>query len=391
LQFGKQNRRVWLFRVITLAIAILISLLTAEAILRAVEKSSLGDATVGDNLVPDAELGHKLQPYSLGHDANGFRNRAVPSQADIVAIGDSLTWGINAKPDENWPSQLARSSGREVYSMALGGYGPVQYAKLVERAISLSPRVIVVAVYFGNDIYDAYSLSYSLEQYRDLRSDDALKTDTALPHIDMLVKEQREFHNRFGRTSSSGLSYWLREHSAIGRYLNRARLWPGYADVDYEIDSAWARAHPAHGAVFDRPPRTVFMTAYRLAGVDLDEPRIVEGLRITKAMLWRMRASTEGRTHLLVVFLPSKEAAYDVAGNDQTFQRLVEMEGRVREELASYCREQKIECASAQPALSNAIRDGSQVYLTSTDGHPSPEGYSVIASFVREELARLGW
>jgi hypothetical protein len=86
-------RRLWLFRIITLAIAIAASAMMAEVILRVVEKSKLGDATYADNFVWDPEFGHKLQAYTLGHDANGFRNPAVPKQADIVAIGNSLTWG----------------------------------------------------------------------------------------------------------------------------------------------------------------------------------------------------------------------------------------------------------------------------------------------------------
>src|SRR5262245_22749702 len=94
-------RRLWLLRVLTLAIAVLVSLGMAEAILRAVEKSKLGDAAASDQFVSDSNLGHRLQPYTMGHDANGFRNSSVPAQADIVAIGDSVTWGVNARPDEN--------------------------------------------------------------------------------------------------------------------------------------------------------------------------------------------------------------------------------------------------------------------------------------------------
>ncbi|NJO17855.1 MAG: hypothetical protein HC877_19625 [Thioploca sp.] len=44
---------------------------------------------------PDANkdeiLGLKIDPYSGGHDAWGFRNLFVPKQVDIVAIGDSFT------------------------------------------------------------------------------------------------------------------------------------------------------------------------------------------------------------------------------------------------------------------------------------------------------------
>jgi len=36
------------------------------------------------------------------HDVLGFRNHAVPVQADIIAIGDSQTYGWNVEIDQSW-------------------------------------------------------------------------------------------------------------------------------------------------------------------------------------------------------------------------------------------------------------------------------------------------
>ncbi len=65
-----------------------------------------------------------------GFDAWGFRNPNVPESAEIVAIGDSHTYGNTATMDDSWPYVLARLSGRKVYNMGLGGYGPNQYFHL---------------------------------------------------------------------------------------------------------------------------------------------------------------------------------------------------------------------------------------------------------------------
>lgn len=251
-------------------------------------------------------------------------------------------------------------------------------------------------LYLGNNIYEAYALSYALDNYRAFRSQESLKTESIAPYVEALAKEQREYHNRFGRSNISGLSYWLREHLAIGRYMNRAGLWPGANDVDYEIDKAWARACPDHGVVQEQTPRTVFMPAYRFAAVNLDEPRIVEGLRITKKLLARMHKSAdEQKTRMLVILLPSKETAYSQAaidpGRGATFMKLVEMEAKVRNEILSTCQQEKIECVSIIQALSTAISSGQQVYPTSTDGHPTAAGYHVIASSAKQELSRLSW
>jgi len=83
--------------------------------------------------LPDPQLIYRGNPKFPEHDSNGFRNDSVPKTADIVAIGDSQTYGNGVSPDEAWPRVLARLSFCRVYSMALGGYGPLQYEVLAER------------------------------------------------------------------------------------------------------------------------------------------------------------------------------------------------------------------------------------------------------------------
>lgn len=76
--------------------------------------------------ISDEILGFKLGPNSGGHDSWGYRNRSVPDRADIVAIGDSHTYGISAKASDTWPSFLEKLSGEKTYNLSLPGYGPVE-------------------------------------------------------------------------------------------------------------------------------------------------------------------------------------------------------------------------------------------------------------------------
>ena len=65
--------------------------------------------------------------YGGPFDALGFRNRAVPIVADVVALGDSQTVGRNATLDWSWPALLAEKLPVKqplVYNMASGGWGP---------------------------------------------------------------------------------------------------------------------------------------------------------------------------------------------------------------------------------------------------------------------------
>ena len=390
--------RIRIYRSLLLIGGLLFSLVIAEAVLRLVERSQLGDRAIEDKLIADPVLGKKLAPFTRGHDANGFRNDSVPQHADIVSLGDSQTWGVNAERLDAWPQQLSKISGRGVYNMGLGGFGPVQYKFLVPQTLCLSPKIIVVGFYLGNDIYDAYDMAYHYDAHRNLRSSAAgdLSLDTVGSKATALWNEEKQFHATFGRASISGWSFWLREHLAIGRLLNRTHLWPGSQDVDYEIDKRWAGAHPDRGAVCEWPGReTVFTTAYRLAGEDLDEPRIAEGLRISRELLAQMQAETEANhVKLIVLLLPTKEAVYASAQSgklnlDATFQKLVDMEGRVRSEIMATCQTKHVSCVDVLPYLTNALDRGERIYATSTESHPNRHGYFVIASAVNENLGKL--
>jgi lysophospholipase L1-like esterase len=394
------KRRINIYRVLLSFAGFFISLLVAEGTLRLVEKIQAGDRAIENKLIKDPMLGLKLAPYTQGHDANGFRNDTVSQHVDIVALGDSQTWGVNVERQDAWPQQLAKISGRSVYNMALGGFGPVQYRVLTPNALRLSPKIIIVGFYLGNDIYDAYKMAYQYEAYRGLRSSSAgrdLNVDTVGVRADSFWNEEKQFHANFGRSSFSGWSFWLREHLALGRLLNRTGLWPGSQDVDYEIDRRWAMSYPDRGAVCEEPGlETVFTTAYRLAGLDIDEPRNAEGLRIAKELLAQIQNDVDAKqVKLMVLLLPTKETVYATARTGKislnpTYQKLVGMEGRIRSELISTCQAKRIQCIDGLPYLSSALDRGERLYPTTTESHPNARGYLVIASAVSENLGKLG-
>lgn len=396
---GAHRRKLFLFRIVTVSLGSLLSLILAEAALRIFEKARLGDRAIEQKLINDPQLRSRLAPYTLGHDANGFRNDDVPQHADIVALGDSQTWGVNVQRPDAWPQQLGRMSNQRVYNMGLGGYGPVQYWVLTERALKFSPKVIVVGLYLGNDLYDTYDMAYTNSLYVQLRASNA---PIELLHSDLQDRaqafwdEEKGFHNRFGRSSPWGWSFWLREHLAIGRLLNRTGWWPGSTDVDYEIDKAWALAHPDRGSVYEGGQiSTVFTTAYRLVGLDLSDPHIVEGFRITEDLLVRIDALAHARgCEVLVLLIPTKESVYadglkGQLGLNDTYAKLVAMETRVRLELEAVCSKNNIRCLDALPSLSGAIERREQIYPSSTESHPNARGYSVLASRINDELAKI--
>jgi hypothetical protein len=110
-----------------------------------------------ERTLPDARLGTRPNPALPDHDVAGWRNEARPERAAIVTIGDSQTYGDEVRREDAWPQRLGRQLGRSSYNLALGGYGPVQYLRLVDDAMELAPELVLVGLYAGNDLADAYS------------------------------------------------------------------------------------------------------------------------------------------------------------------------------------------------------------------------------------------
>jgi hypothetical protein len=350
--------------------------------------------------IPDPRLGVRLAPNAGGHDANGFRNDTVPDRADIVAIGDSQTYGLNARRSQAWPQTLAGLSGCSTYNMALGAYGPVQYWALVEDALELSPEFIVVGLYFGNDLYGAYHVVYQSDTYsrfRDAEADPDLFNDDISSRSEAIWNERTEFAARW-EPPGPRWGAFFRGKSAILRFLYERGWWPGRNPADEDLEyKAWAQAFPEYGAVYENGNvRVVLTTGYRLLGLDLDDPRIAEGLRITKEMILRIHAEADAAdVASLVLLIPTSELVYADAmrmsqdGLDGTYGRLVQMETRARSEIVALCEEDGIEYVDALPALRAAVEQNERIYPSTGDGHPLALGYHLIASSVNEALSGL--
>lgn len=133
--------------------SLILSLLLAEGISRIFLDpiDYLKPKTVSDQI-----LGRRIEPNTGAHDSWGFRNKKVPKTAEIVAIGDSHTYGISAKASYSWPSILQRLTGRTIYNLSLGGYCPVEYYFFLKsKALTLSPSPVMVGLYLDNVVSNA--------------------------------------------------------------------------------------------------------------------------------------------------------------------------------------------------------------------------------------------
>jgi len=95
-------------------------------------------------------------------DDEGFCNPETDAYAtadhfDVIAIGDSFTFCTGVEPEEAWPARLSALTGWSAYNLGMPGRGLYEYIETLEvYGLPKSPRIVVMGVYEGNDVRDAY-------------------------------------------------------------------------------------------------------------------------------------------------------------------------------------------------------------------------------------------
>jgi hypothetical protein len=418
-------------RVLCSLLAVLLTIILLECGLRLVSSKSkavrvlLSPDTI-DPLVPDPVLGVRLNPDVPEYDDAGFRNASVVKSPFLVALGDSQTYGTGvSKEEEAWPQQVTALSGQSAYNMGVPGYGPVQELLLMSRAIKLHPRWVAEAFYSGNDLYDAFNMVYTRNQVVDLKSSDP----TVLNAINEKEKEgpldeaaDRLFLAYVGHFNppvrASGhhqpapnpVRRFLSEHSRLWGLFRAARrgaateaatkkttrtvsqdeLWNEKASLAQQSRGLWIP--------FEKGPvRTILVPQYRLFALNLQDPRIREGLRVSIEALKRMSTIAQGAgLRFLVVLIPTKELVFfDTFGGD-TDRRLLPVlelaheEQEMSAELKNELRLSGISYADMLPPLRESLSAGDSPYSVTSDGHPNAQGNKVIAAAVWRAITATG-
>jgi hypothetical protein len=367
-------------KLVLLSVSVAVSLLAAEIAARVFLDPV---DYIRPTVVADAFLNHRVEGNTGGHDAWGFRNREVPSGADIVCIGDSMTYGVAARARDSWPAALATLLGKKTYNMALGGYGPIQYLYLLRtRAVQLHPKIVIVGLYLGNDLMDAYNMVQSHKTWSSYKTGDFSELPPQLI---------------FPRTTGKFLGTqrdWLSRHSVIYVLVTqlpffnfiRERETAGYQDSDIRIH------------YHDAKHNEMFYLDSRLRPLDLTDPRIKAGLEITEHAIVDMSSAAKlSAVRLIVAVIPTKERVYrDVlsqaeyltasSGNrgKDVLASAMRDEDIVREAIVSFLRRQQIEIVDPLPALTLEL--AKQDVYPLTEGHPNAAGYRVIAASIARYL-----
>lgn len=290
-------------------------------------------------LYPDV---HGLGP----NDILGFRNRFVPTVADLVTVGDSQTYGNNALLEQSWPGWLGhvlKMKDLVIYNMSTGGWSAPQYLKAFEYAARLQPNVVIVAFYSGNDPTESFTLVYGNESWGDLRPDPNLRASDA----------------------------------------------PAVIFPPPESDSWKAR--------FKDGFETVFTPKLRHTSNDRDHPAVRAGWSILATVASRLSTEASKKDIKLVfTIVPTKELVYarKVSSDDlappEDYRTLIAAEATNITELASLIKAlPNVLYIDLIEPLQLAVLKPKTHYPSNLNGHPLAEGYKVIADTLYPAVLRL--
>jgi lysophospholipase L1-like esterase len=388
-RIGEPFTRWEAFRLLTVVATVAIMCAFGELFLRwrpgpfRPELQQLLDTTPGNSGLAHPYIGHLQRPnrsvelagkdFDASHhiDRMGFRNPIKwPNPVDIVAVGDSLTFGLGVEDEEAWPAIVARISGAAVVNLGLVGASPEQYLRVFETyGAQVRPKLVIAGLYAQNDFWDAGMF----EQWLHVR-----------------VPDNYMVWRNFGRPAR--VTFDLRDPMASAEGVLRAYVYPLLRSSRlYNLSRAVLAGQQQQGA--GAPP--IAYTANDGRRIELDPgnfammtegatPDRPEFTLVLNPLIKLHRMAAAQNAHLLVVLQPSKEEVYmpllgkPVRDPSGALLAALDREGIEYLDLGPVFRER----ASAGEAL-----------FFELDTHPNREGYALIGesvgAYLRSHADRL--
>ena len=387
-RLGEPFTRWEVFRLLTVIVTMAVMCGFAELFLRwntglfRPELQQALDATPGNSGLAHPYIGHLQRPnrsmelagkdFDASHhvDRMGFRNPIEwPEPVDIVAVGDSLTFGLGVEDADAWPAIVARMSGTAVVNLGLVGASPEQYLRVFETyGAQARPKLVIVGLYAQNDFWDAGMFEEWL-------------------HIQ--VPDNYMVWRNFGRPARATLD--LRDPMGSAEGVIRARVYPLLRSSRlYNLSRAvlagqrvgTGPAPPAYTASDGRrieldPGNFAMMTR----GATPDRP---EFALVLNPLIKLHRMAAAQNAHLLVVVQPSKEEVYMPLLGTPVSDPASAL-------LAAFDRE-GIEYLDLGPVFREHANAGEALFFE-VDTHPNRDGYALtgqsVAAYLRSHSDRL--
>jgi hypothetical protein len=300
-------------------------------------------------------------------DSHGFCNPprvAERTSADVVTIGDSLTFCTSVKPEDTATAILEREIGKTTYNLGVPGIGMREYLELFRKyGMPLNPEVVIMNVYEGNDLRDADRFEQFIETGHGRDEDDE--------------RLQRIVSNSYAASLAWAGVEWVKKDSVLGNV--------GKVDFTYSGLSKGQRV------------------AMNVTNADTSEPRSAQKLTAGEISLglWEdpleefMALSHEAGFTPVVAYIPSMYTAYATSvqfGDTGVGERVQQLSAQQREWLASKTAKLGVVFVDTTRALQAAAETGPLTHFPA-NVHLTPFGHEIVAREWRNavERARPVW
>lgn len=296
----------------------------------------------------------------------GLRDHPVPPKAPgtlrILGLGDSFSYSNSVNLEDTYFKQLERclrgssGGGVEVINAAVPAYSTIQEVRYLERdGVALTPDIILLGFYVGNDFQDSHELFDSLGRPTIEVAEGQLRVNEHFPAA------RYERQERTLRTATMSLRAFFASHSALYVFL-RERF----------SETLWRLG------LRNNPPPPDFCAREF-------SPAMQAGWDLTRELLLRMAAFTAERNiSLVVVALPTQYQVHDELWKHHftTFDLNpadydLEKPQRL---LSEFCGQNGIAYLDVLPALRSAAQGEPMFYPIAS--YMTPAGHRAVANAV---------
>jgi len=319
------------------------------------------------NRVSDDILLYKMNPLSIhlnDVDKNGFRNPNVPKSVDIVALGDSHTYGYNVSSENSWPQQLATMTDKSVYNFGIGGYGSIHYHHLLDEAIKLKPKNIILGLYLANDLYDTCNMIRELDYWEQWAIVQGYNTRLCFNSSESPIKN---------------VVWFLIKKTAIGSLIAYSMISNSENEKDVIVNEKLNNV-------------IIKNLEYHNRNIDLKQPDIFLSFEITRDILKEANEKAKlNAINFSVMFIPSKSRVffdYLIKHGYQLpdeYYKLIDNENKLIDKYSLLFEEAGIQFVDAKPYVEKRLYQSGDVYPYS-DNHPLEIGYKAYAEAVYEHI-----
>ena len=249
---------------------------------------------------------------------------------------------------------------------------------------------------------------YTRNQIIDLRSNDqstinAIDKAEAESPLSQTVDRLSDVNG--GKFDSSGgsdeqlvnpIRRFFSEHSRLWGVLRAVRR--AVTDEPWNEQVSQARRSGGLWVPFEKGRiRTVLVPQYRFVALNMEDPRIREGLRVSIEAMRRMsNISQKSGVHFTVVLIPTKELVFfetfrdDRDGALVAVKQLANEEQQMLAEFKNQLRLSGISYVDMLPALCASLSAGESPFFITSDGHLNMRGHKVVAAALWRAITAMG-